>query len=146
MGLVDAQTLATLVQSGTINNESLTAASAGCTEILELAAYYVQSSLATTGALYEDIQAWLSGALTQSNDCYYGLKPFRGTLEFVTEMTDRGNVTVELISNSLALVDATLYYGPDATLWRPPPESREEQLSRITNGTFSGPQTGASGL
>lgn len=135
MGLHDAQTLATLVP--TANNQNLTAASVGCTELLDLATYYVQSSHAAfaTGAL-EDIQAWLSGALTQSNDCYYGLTPFHSTLKFVKEMTGQGNFTVELISNSLALVDATLYYGPDATLWRPPPESREQQLIRNDSENF----------
>jgi pectinesterase inhibitor-like protein len=132
--LGDARILATLVES--CNNENLTAASTRCTEILDLAAYYVEIShaaLATTK--YEDIRAWLSGAVTQSFDCFYDLKPFRATLKFVQEMIDRGNVTVELVSNSLALVDATLDYGSDAKLWRPPPESREEQLIHIANRT-----------
>lgn len=135
VGLTDTYTLDSLVS--TANNDNLTAASAGCLEHLDMAAYLLQRShaeLVAAGAT-QNVRAWLGAGLTHSYDCYHSLETLRATLpaglEFVTEMAGRGNTTMELISNSLALVDAELYYGPDATLWKPPPETREEQLARI---------------
>ncbi|KAG0564815.1 hypothetical protein KC19_8G142200 [Ceratodon purpureus] len=142
--LVDAQTLTTGVAPAA-NDMNLTTLAEGCMEILDLAEHYVRVSNASMAtAPLEDIQAWLSGALTQSFDCYYSLTKFQSstsltrssTLAFVANMTDRLNTTVELISNALALTDARLTFGPDATLWRPPPESREEQLRRLAMPQF----------
>jgi pectinesterase inhibitor-like protein len=133
--VADAHTLGVRIAPAA-NNMNLTTLAAGCTELLDLAEFYVQRSHAAFAtAPLEDIQAWLSGALTQSNDCYYSLTKFQSTasstLAFVAAMTDRMNSTVELISIALALTDARLAFGPDATLWRPPPESRAQQLQRL---------------
>lgn len=143
----DVHTLATSV-APTANNMNLTTLAAGCTESLDLAKYYVQRShfAFTAGTrppvtTLEDVEAWLSGALTLSYDCYYSLTKFQATasastrssaMAFVAKMGNRMNVTVELISNALALTGATLEFGPNATWWRRPPESRVEQLQRLT--------------
>lgn len=126
----DSQTLASLV--GQAANVNLTAVSAQCNEGLDLASYHLQNSENAFSSLaWKDIQAWVSGALTFGTDCYSSLKPFRPTLAFVPGMLDRLNTTLELISNALAMTDALINYGPDATVWQPPPENRMAQLNQL---------------
>lgn len=134
IAIADGQTLATSVVPPAAN-PNLTAVSAQCTEELDLASYHLQNSESEfPGNLLKDIQAWLSGALAQSNDCYYALTPFGGMVNvdpFVPAMLDRMNVTVEIVSDALAMVDALIGFGPDVTLWKPPPETRVEQIDRL---------------
>ena len=147
--VADVKVLATRVAPGA-NNRNVTFLASGCAESLGLAVYNVENAHGAFGTrawwirsstmALEDIQAWLSGALVQSTDCYYSLTKFPSTassstkasaLAFVATIANRMNITVELISNALALTDARLEFGPNATLWRPPPESRAEQLHRL---------------
>lgn len=134
VAIADGLTLATSVVPPA-TNPNLTAVSAQCTEELDLASYHLQNSeFEFPGNLLKEIQAWLSGALAQSNDCYYALTPFRFMVNvdpFVPAMLDRMNVTVEIVSDALAMVDALIGFGPDATLWKPPPETRVEQIDRL---------------
>ena len=134
IAIADGQTLATSVVPPAAN-PNLTAVSAQCTEELDLASYHLQNSeVEFPGNLLKEIQAWLSGALAQSNDCYYALTPFRDMVNvdpFVPAMLDRMNVTVEIVSDALAMVDALIGFGPDVTLWKPPPETRVEQIDRL---------------
>lgn len=128
----DAATLA--AQAGGAGNVNLTSISAMCSEVTDLASFHVQNSQNTVnGPLLNDVQAWLSGALTFTTDCNAGLGQVPSVVPFVGEMKGRLDTSQEMISNALAMTDALVNYGADTALWKPPPLSKDHMLHETTS-------------
>lgn len=128
----DSQTLA--AQSATSGNINLISISKMCSEGTDLAAFHTQNSEnAVNGPLLNDVQAWLSGALTFTTDCSAGLGQTSTALPFVSEMKGRLDASQEMISNALAMTDALVNYGPNTVLWKPPPLSKDHMLYETTS-------------
>ncbi|KAG0607998.1 hypothetical protein M758_8G070300 [Ceratodon purpureus] len=123
----DAATLA--AQVGGAGNVNLTSVSRMCSEVTDLASFHIQNSQnAVNGPLLNDVQAWLSGALTFTTDCSAGLGQVSSVLPFVGEMKGRLDASQEMISNALAMTDALVNYGDNTALWKPPPLSKDQML------------------
>ena len=131
----DAVTLA--AQVGGAGNANLTSISNMCNEVTDLASFHTQNSQnAVNGPLLNDVQAWLSGALTFITDCNAGLGQVPSVLPFVEEMKGRLDASQEMISNALAMTDALVNYGDNTALWKPPPLSKDHMLYETTSFTM----------
>lgn len=123
----DSQALA--AQVGSAGNVNLTSISRMCSEVTDLASFHLQNSQnAVNGPLLNDVQAWLSGALTFTTDCNAGLGQVATVLPFVGQMKSRLDAGQEMISNALAMTDALVNYGDNTALWKPPPLSKDGML------------------
>lgn len=127
----DSATLA--AQAPAAGNANLTSISRMCSEVTDLASFHLQNSQnAVNGPLLNDVQAWLSGALTFTTDCSAGLGQVSTALPFVGVMKGRLDAGQEMISNALAMTDALVNYGDNTALWRPPPLNKDGMLLDTT--------------
>lgn len=143
--LADGQTLAS--QVGAAGNASLISVSTQCSEVLDLVVFHLQNAESAYTVqqqqqllLLADIQAWLSAALSYGTDCYSPLSAYNqffSTLPLIPELLANLNVSLEIMSNALAMADALINYGPDASLWKPPAETRQEQLAELATTSFT---------
>jgi len=136
----DSQTLASLV--GTAGNVNLTSISRMCSEVTDLASFHLQNSQnAVNGPLLNDVQAWLSGALTFTTDCNAALGQVSTVLPFIGQMKGRLDAGQQMISNALAMTDALVNFGDNTALWRPPPLNKDGMLldtTKFANELHSG--------
>ena len=131
----NAATLA--AQVGGAGNVNLTSISSMCSEVTDLASFHIQNSQnAVNGPLLNDVQAWLSGALTFTTDCSAGLGQVSSVLPFVGDMKGRLDTSQEMISNALAMTDALVNYGANTALWKPPPLPKDYMLYETTSFTM----------
>jgi hypothetical protein len=143
--LADGQTLAS--QVGAAGNASLISVSTQCSEVLDLVVFHLQNAESAYTVqqqqqllLLADIQAWLSAALSYGTDCYSPLSAYNqffSTLPLIPELLASLNVSLEIMSNALAMADALINYGPDASLWKPPAETRQEQLAELATTSYT---------
>lgn len=127
----DSATLA--AQAPGVGNMNLSSISRMCSEVTDLASFHLQNSQnAVNGPLLNDVQAWLSGALTFTTDCNAALGQVSTALPFVPVMKSRLDAGQEMISNALAMTDALVNYGDNTALWRPPPASKTGMLLDTT--------------
>jgi hypothetical protein len=143
--LADGQTLAS--QVGAAGNASSISVSTQCSEVLDLIVFHLQNAESAYTVqqqqqllLLADIQAWLSAALSYGTDCYSPLSAYNqffSTLPLIPELLASLNVSLEIMSNALAMADALINYGPDASLWKPPPETRQEQLAELATTSYT---------
>eukprot|EP00249_Psilotum_nudum_P034413 c53436_g1_i1 orf=369-2219(+) len=66
-----------------------------------------------------DVQTWMSAALTYQNDCHSALSTVN-TTQFISDMMQQIQYVNTLTSNALSMVDAYAKYGSDPRRWKPP--------------------------
>ncbi|KAJ7109533.1 hypothetical protein O6H91_Y571600 [Diphasiastrum complanatum] len=124
-GVTDSLREASQILENFRSNVNISAAARDCKEVLSYSLNWLQECMnADVTTNVNDIQAWLSAALTYQNDCNSSLT-YVNTTDSINQAMIQVHSVIPLISNALSMADAYASYGSDPVNWKPPASGRE---------------------